>query len=198
MRFRSMMLCLAASACLTAETLTIVPAAPTVLVGSTVTINVLASGLPAGTAPSLAAFQMDFTYDTGLLSLISVSFGNQLSLFGVPSIQGFIPGVGSGVTVFESSFNSQAELESAQAASFTLFQLQFAGSAPGVSSLNLANVLMVDAASPAPNDITGSFVLSGSSVQVLAPSAIPEPGPSSLFAAGAALLFVLRQRGRHR
>jgi hypothetical protein len=179
-----------------AGTLTIQPSNGTVNQGSNISIDVMVSGLVTGAAPALGAFQLDFGYDSALLSLLGVTFGNQLSLNAVPSIQGYIPGVGSAVTVFESSFNTTDELEGGQSGSFLLFRINFLALAPGSSPLILSNLVLGDA-NTIPNDITSSFSVVNSSVAVVGNSGtgdIPEPTAVTLVALAGAVLLAARRR----
>lgn len=188
--------CLALAICTACSgaSLVVTPSVSSLNVGGAFTVDVSVTGLTTGAAPSLGAFQLDFVYDNALLSLDGLTFGSQLSLNGTNSLQGFIPGVGSAVAVFESSFNTSSELNDGQLGDFLLFQLALTAVAPGSSTLTLANLIMADA-ELVPNDISGSFTFTGSSVTIESDPAVPEPGALALVSLGTALIL-LRQKLR--
>ena len=191
--FQALCFCLAAVNA-SAASINVAPGSPTVNVGGSLAVDVHVTGLTTGFAPSLSAFQLDFTYDNTLLAFSSIIFGGQLSLNATPSLSGVIPGVGSAVTVFESSFNTATELNDLQSGDFLLFQITFTALSAGVSPLSIANFLAIDSANP-PGDISPSFTVSGSSVEVI--SGVPEPATFGLFGAGfAALLLAKRKIGK--
>jgi hypothetical protein len=178
-------------------TISVAPTTGSVNVGGNLSVNVNVAGLTTGTAPALGAFQLDFLFDNTLLTFSNVTFGSQLSLNGTPSLNGFFSGVGSAASVFESSFNTTSELETGQLDSFLLFTITFSGAASGVSPLSLTNLIMADANST-PNDITNTFSVSNSSVQVTDSTVSPEPGTIVLVASGIGLLLRTRLRNSSR
>src|SRR4051812_15102946 len=107
-----------------AFTLSIVPQASTVNVGGTVAVDVIASNLANGTAPSLSAYDLNFAFNSSVLSFDSIVFGTGLSVLGSPGFQDFTPGLGA-VNVAESSFDSDADLNTLQPGAFTLFTITF-------------------------------------------------------------------------
>lgn len=187
--------CLNLAGLLTAfgATLTVTPSSLSIGVGQALSVDVVASGLTDNSPPALGAFQLDFAFDDTILSFGNVVFGSQLSLNGTASLQGFIPGVGSAVSIFESSFNTTAELDDGQLGTFLLFRINFVGLAPGASGLNLVNLILADS-NIVPNDITSTFTVDPSSVMVTSESTVvPEPGTFALFFICGALLL---NRGR--
>jgi hypothetical protein len=124
------------------------PASQTVQLGDTVTVGIKISGLTAPGAPSLSAFDLDVSFNSSILSLASVSFGDpvlgdQLDLggFGCSFLPGLYcdtaAGVGS-VNLFELSADSSADLDLLQAADFILATLSFNTAGTGTSPLTLS------------------------------------------------------------
>lgn len=160
-----------------AASLEIIPAAQSVEQGDLVEIKVAISELGDFTPPSLGAFDVDVSFDPNLLAFGSVTFGDpilgdQLDLFGLGSLTGVIPGVGT-VNLAELSFDLPADLDSLQAGSFTLATLSFNTLATGTTSLGISvNDLADSLGSALPIDS-----VSGGAVTVT-PSSMPIPEPS--------------------
>ncbi len=105
--------------------------------GDTVSVDVVASDLVSGGAPSLGAYDLNLTFDSAVLSFSSIAFGSGLSVTGVPSIiQDFALGTGS-VNPFEVSLEDTADLNALQAGAFTLFTITFNAAHAGTNSLSL-------------------------------------------------------------
>lgn len=173
-----------------AGTISVVPDGQSVNLGESVDIGIQVSGLGSGGAPSLSAFSFDLTYDLAILNLVSVTFGdplltptNQLELSAVPSISGFIPGVGNAVNVFQISLDPASVLNDEQADAFRLVTIRFQTVQAGVSALGFANLSLADAAD-IPNDITSTFAMAPGSITVQAGNEIPEPASGLLVLAG--------------
>ena len=164
------------------------PSNPVVPKGSSVDVDLTISGLGDFAPPSLSVFDLDVLYDSAILSLTNVAFGDpglgdQLDLFGFGSFTG-VGAVAGGTNLFEISFDSPLDLDTLQPGSFTLARLTFNVLDVGTSPLDLANVILGDSfgapleASVDPGSVTG----------------IPEPGTITLFLMGGlALGFAVRR-----
>ena len=188
----------AVSVSLQAALLTIQPPTKSVAVGVTFEVAVTVSGLGVGAAPSLSVFDLDLTYDAGLLQFDSLTFGDpvlgdQLDLStpaqGTLTASGSpVPGV---VNHFELSFDAPATLDSLQPDAFTLSVFRFTALSAGVSPLDLVVNSFGDSPG-APLDAT----VQGGSVTV---TVVPEPTLTGLvFALGPATWVVLRRRKARR
>lgn len=153
-------------------TLTIVPATHSAPSGTTAAVDLVISGLGAGTAPSLAAFDVDVTFDPAVLSFVSAAFGVQLDILGLGSIQAATPGVGT-VNLFELSLDSPEDLNNLQDSSFVLASLTFGALSPGTSPL----ILHVNALGDAFGDGIPVSVNNGL-VEIVSQAGdpVPEPG----------------------
>lgn len=187
-----------------AATISVVPGGQSVSVGNSVDVGIRVSGLGTGGAPSLSAFSFDLTYDLSILNLISVTFGdplltptNQLELSGVPSISGFVPGVGDAVSVFQISLDPANTLNTQQADAFRMVTIRLLALQSGVSALGFTNLSLADA-SDIPNDITSTFTADSGSITVNATSEVPEPGSALLVLAGGVALLTHKLRSRRR
>ena len=81
-----------------AAIISVVPPTQNAVVGDTVAVDLVASGLTAGGPPSLGAFDIDILYDPNILSVLAASFGvpGYLDLGVSGSIQSWdlsVPGV---------------------------------------------------------------------------------------------------------
>ncbi len=149
--------------------------------GSGVNVNLVISGLGVATAPSLGAFDLDVNYDSSLLTLSAVTFGDQLDLLGLGSITGETSSMGL-VNLFEISLDSTSILDSLQADSFSLATLSFNTLGVGSSLLDYSNVILSDAAgTPLEAGLTDG------NINVLRPpGAVPEPAMLWLMGLGLA------------
>ena len=175
-----------------AFTLSVVPQASTVGVGGTVSVDVVASDLVGGAAPSLGAYDLNLAFDPSVLSFGSISFGTGLSVTGVESIQGSDLSAGV-INPFEVSFEDTADLNSLQADAFTLFTITFNAASAGTSLLSLSvnDLASADTFTPLVAD-----VLNGASVTVAGAPAVPLPAAGWLLISGLAStgLFARRRR----
>lgn len=144
--------------------------------------------------PSLGAFDLNLTFDPGLVAFVSESYGDpalgdQLGLF-VPSLTFTTPAPGL-VNLFQLSFDFPSDLESLQASSFTLVTLQFDAIAAGTMPLLLDAVTLSDA-------FGGSLdaQVSGSSVTIGGAPGVPEPGTASLILVALGVGAVRRRTSR--
>jgi hypothetical protein len=179
-----------------AITLRVDPAAQDVTVGSTVSVGVIISGLGSGAAPSLSTFDLDATFDAGILSFVGFAFGDpvlgdQLDLSGLGSLTGVSGGVGT-VNVFELSLDSSADLNALQAGSFTLGTLGFSAVSTGVSAVGLS----VNALGDANGDPLAAEILGG--LVSVSAAGVPEPASLLLLLAGVAGLVGFRARHHRR
>lgn len=169
---------LAAAACLNASVagavdLSVIPATTSALIGDTVPVELVVSGLGDLAAPSLGAYDIDLSFDGGVLSLLDVAFGAHLDVLGLGSMQETTTGAGM-VNVFELSLDDAADLDSLQPGSFTLATLTFQVTAPGYSALSLAVNSLADAAG---DELSVNLVDS-------AVTAVPEPSSGLLMLLG--------------
>jgi len=168
-----------------AVTLAVVPAAPAANVGSTFSVDVVASGVGTG-APSIGAYDVDLSYDSSLLSFNNLTLGTGLDVRGLGSLPGSDASVPGKVNVFEVSFDTIPDLNQLQPDTFTLFTLTFNAAAAGTSALQLTLNALSDAAGSA---LAAS--LQSGSVTV---SPVPLPPTVWLLLSGLAGLVVTRTR----
>lgn len=117
------------------------PSTQNVNVGDSVDVDLVISDLGNFAAPSLSVFDLDILYDSAILGLTNVAFGDpalgdQLDLFGFGSITS-VGSVAGGTNLFEVSLDSPLDLDILQPGSFTLARLTFEALAAGTSSLDL-------------------------------------------------------------
>lgn len=166
------------------------PASQSVNPGDPVELAVRISGLGDLVAPSLGAFDLDVSFDPGVLAYTGADFGDpllgdQLDLFALGSVSGATPALGA-VNLFEISLDLPDDLNTLQAQSFVLFTLHFDALAPGASALTLAANELGDAyGDPLNADLEPGSV-----------GVVPEPGSAQLVAPGVALLAAWRRRLR--
>lgn len=158
-----------------AAVLAFLPAVQDLSLGSSVQVALTVSGLGAGTAPSVGVFDFDVTYDASILQFNSVSFGDpsvgdQLDLTGFGTITTVDSSVAGVVNHFELSLDSPGDLDSLQAASFTLSVFSFTALAPGVSPLHL----VINSLGDALGDPLTASITSGSV------TVVPEPAIGGL------------------
>lgn len=122
----------------TAVTLELVPAAATVTAGEMIDVDVLVSGLGAGVAPSVGAFDLDVSFDPMIFTLVDVVFGPFLGTPPVEALTSFDVAVAGIVDLAEVSLLSAAELDALQPASFVLATLSFTAQADGSGLFQLA------------------------------------------------------------
>lgn len=163
------------------------PSISTIEQGNPVTVDITVLDLGDGTAPSLGVFDLDLSFDNSILGLNSVTFGNQLDLFGFGSLQfddSSIPGT---VNLFELSFDLPGDLDTLQAPSFVLASLAFDTLADGTTDLLVA----VNAFGDSLGDPL-SFSVNNSALEVT--TSVPLPASSWLILLGVLSLFAARKR----
>ncbi len=106
-------------------------------------IEIMALNLGNGAAPSIGAFDIDFDFDSAILQFNSLTFGNGLDL-GFGSLQNDSLAGGT-VSVDETSFESEADLNSFQPEDFMLFSIEFTALSAGISDLTVAVQSISDA-----------------------------------------------------
>jgi hypothetical protein len=139
----------------------------TIPLGSQASFDIDISGLGNGTA--LGTYDINLDFDPSLLSYSSITFGNQLDLFGLGDIQSVTPGIGS-VEVFELSIDSAADLNALQSDAFLLATLNFSTLATGLDS---PVTLSVNAL----GDAFGNSISPATQNGTVSVTSSPEPGP---------------------
>lgn len=138
-----------------------------------VTVDVAISGLTAGAAPSLGAFDFNLVFDTGFLSFVNVDWGSGLDVLQLGSLRSVTSSSGS-VNLFEASLDTAVDLDTLQPASFLLASIHFVGVASGTSNIALTVNALGDANGAAlPADVVYGAV-----------SISPEPSSGALLALG--------------
>jgi hypothetical protein len=170
-----------------AISLSLEPAAQSVVLGNPVEVAVRIADLgTSGTAPALSTFDLDISFDPGILTFTQATFGDpvlgdQLDVLGLGSLALVTPGVGV-VNLFELSFDLPEDLTALQASSFTLATLTFGTTALGTSALGLTvNALGDEWGEPLLADISGAMV---TSIQDVSMDPVPEPGTLILLSTG--------------
>lgn len=126
------------------------PGSAIVAPGGGVEISLVIRGLGTGVAPSLGGFDLNLSFDPGVLTYDSLTFGdptlgNQLALT-FPSLDGStVDPVAGLVNLFSVSLDSVADLEDLQEDSFVMASLHFTAVGAGLSSLGLSAIQLTDA-----------------------------------------------------
>ncbi len=157
------------------------PTAQTVATGSFVSVKLGISGLGNGVAPSLGTFDLNIDYNPSLLSFTSVSFGDpvlgdQLDLFSLGSLTSWDNTTPGTLNVFELSFDSPTDIDTLQAANFTLATLTFSALSGGISPLSIS----INALGDANGDPLAAITTSGS----VTVTAVPVPAAVWLLGSG--------------
>jgi hypothetical protein len=174
--------------CRAVPSLSFSPSSQSVTLGSQISVAINIDGLEPGAA--LGTYDITVAFDAAALSFSSVAFGNQLDLFGLGDIQIVTPGPGT-VNLFELSLESETDLNTLQASSFTLATVTFDTLALATNTpLTLTVNALGDAAgNPLTANIGGGLVSITERVEQ-----VPEPSTIFLLASGAMGLFGLRSR----
>ena len=175
---------------LPAASITLTPSSQSVDLGSQAVVTLDISGLGSGAAPSVGAYDIDLSFDSSILALSSVVFGDpvlgdQLDVLGLGSILGATPGAGT-VNVFEISLDFVDDLNQLQADSFTLATFTFDTLAAGSSALGLTLNALGDA-----DGLSLDATLTGGSVDVVG----SEPPPVTVSEPSAWATYVLLMAG---
>jgi hypothetical protein len=167
-----------------AITIDLLPALQEVDVNTSVNIDITVTGLIDGAAPSLGAYDLNILYDPSMLSFSgssSVSFGEQLDLFGSGSMRQVDDRVAGIINLYEISLDLADDLNQLQLSSFTLATLTFDTLIEGMSTLDAVVNTLGDAyGDPLEADIKGAQVRASST------HPIPEPLALLLFITGLA------------
>ena len=169
-----------------AVTLSVIPEGPAVNVGSTFSVDVVASGLVDGAAPSIGTYDLDLSYNSSVVSFASATFGTGLNVLGLGSIQDVDSSVPGKVNLFELSLDSQADLNQLQNDTFKLFTLTFNAAAAGSTALGLTINALGDAAG---NSLDAT--LQNATVAV---APVPLPSTVLLLLSGLCVLVLTRTR----
>ena len=129
-----------------AVTLSVIPEGSAVNVGSTFSVDVMASGLLDGAAPSIGTYDLDLSYNSSVVSFAGATFGTGLDVLGLGSIQEVDSSAPGKVNVFELSLDSEADLNQHQNDTFKLFTLTFNAATAGSTALGLTINALGDAA----------------------------------------------------
>jgi hypothetical protein len=161
------------------------PSDQTVFLGDSVSVDLVISGFDA--SQSLGDYDLNLSFDSSILNLSSVIFGNELGT----SLQD-TSNAGTGtLNLNELSWESATTLENDQADSFTLATLTFDTLSLGLSKLDISSVFAL-------GDQYGSwldFSLASGSIEVIENLVnVPEPGAVALFSFGLISLTALRRR----
>jgi len=165
------------------------PSSQVAPVGSSVDVDLVISGLGDFMPDSLGVFDLDVLYDSAILGLTNVAFGDpvlgdQLDVFGFGLNLTAVSAVAGGTNLFELSFDFPADLDFFQPGSFALARLSFDVLANGTSPLDLANVILGDAfGAPLAADVDPGSV-----------TGVPEPGTITLFLMGSVALGMAWRR----
>ncbi|MHB1142268.1 MAG: cohesin domain-containing protein [Sulfuricaulis sp.] len=167
------------------------PIAQTVSTGSSLSVKLGISALGDGVAPSLSTFDLNIGYDPSLLSFTGVIFGDpvlgdQLDLFSLGSVTSWDNTTPGTLNVFELSFDSPTDIDTLQAANFTLATLTFSALSGGISPLSIA----INALGDANGDPLAATTMSGS----VTVTAVPIPAAIWLFGSGLLGLIGMARR----
>ena len=154
-----------------AITIDVIPQTQEVTVGTPVTVDIAISGLGDMVSPSVSTFDIDVIFDPGILSFDSVTFGDQLDIFGLGDIRGVDSGTAGMVNLFELSLDLASDLDTLQLSAFTLATLTFDSNAVGTSAISLALNYLGDSN----GDPLMATIQDGSVSVIAAPTSVPEP-----------------------
>lgn len=174
-----------------AAVVTVTPNASSVELGDQISIDLVVSDLGDGVAPSLGVFDIDFVFDSSVLALSSVTYGDQLDLFGLGSLQSTDNSVSGLVNLFELSFDLADDLDTLQAPSFTLATLVF-------DTLSIASASALSIAINAFGDSVGDALAAtvvNASVDITAPPATEIPLPAAFVFMLSGLGFLRIKKG---
>lgn len=164
---------------LCAARLSVEASRPLIGLGDIAQVGLRISELGQGNAPSLGAFRIALDYDDTLLALRSVDYGASLGDPTDPAETDILTQTAPArVTLNETSFLLDTELDTLQPAGFILVSLAFEGIGLGESPLRYGAVDLSDAFG---SSLTP--VLEGSTVAV-----VPLPGAAVLFVCALGLL----------
>jgi hypothetical protein len=176
-----------------AITISFTPSPQSVVFGTMIDVDLEVSELGSGVTPSLSTFDLDISYDPGLLSFNNVSFGDsslgdQLDVLGLRSVTSYDGSVSGLVNLLELSLDTASDLDAFQADSFSLATLSFNAVGIGTSPLDIVINSLGDAeGNPLTATITPGTV-----------SVIPLPPALPLLGSGLAVLILMRRERKNR
>jgi hypothetical protein len=181
------MLGMSAGAC--AVTVSLSPSSSTIGVGGTTSVEVVVAGLGDQVAPSIGVFDINVSFDPGVLGLDGVIFGAGLDVLGSGSLQITDDSLPGAINVYELSLDAAQDLDALQPAAFTLFTLLFQGLGAGTSPLTVSLNILGDASGDALDaDVSGGELT----------VTVSEPAAAWLLLAGLAGLGALSRAARSR
>jgi general secretion pathway protein D len=160
-----------------AGTITAVASSSNVPVGQPLAIDIRVGGIS-----DLFAFQFDIVFDPAILSATSVGEGNLFSGIGVAFSPGFIDNGTGTIAFIGDSLSGPGPGVSSDG---ILAQILFNAIGPGVSTVSLANVILLDSGL---SDITAT-----SEAASVAVTGVPEPATIVLVVPGFVALAALRR-----
>jgi hypothetical protein len=171
-----------------AITISLTPSSQTVVAGAMIDVGVEISELGIGEAPSLSVFDLGISYDPGLLSFNSASFGDsslgdQLDVLGLGSVSSYNDSVSGLINLIELSLDTTSNLDTLQADSFTLATLNFNTTGIGNSHLGIIINSLGDAEG---NPINATIAPGEVSI-------IPLPATLPLLGTGLVTLILMRR-----
>lgn len=158
------LLCLPAGA----ATISLLPTQASVRVGDELTVEIQLSKSANETGLAVGVFDLSLNFDDSVAAMSGVTFGNQLDVLGLGSVQSLASGAGY-VDLFELSLDSPSELESLQRDVFSLATISFVVLAAGSFDLTLTLNALGDAFG---NSVAADIFLS----DVVASAQLSEPG----------------------
>jgi hypothetical protein len=173
-----------------AITIDIIPETYEVTVGTPVNVDIAISGLGDISSPSVGTFDIDIAFDPGVLSFDSVTFGDQLDLFGLGDIRSVDTGISGMVSLFELSLDSASDLDAFQMSAFTLATLTFDSHTIGTSAISLA----LNALGDSNGDLLMATMQDGSINVIAAPTGVPEPATWLLVGLGLLGMFIMNSK----
>lgn len=170
-----------------------VPTPARSVVGGSLSIDVVISGLGAGVPPSVSAFDLTVEFDDNILNATGVAFG---ALLGDPTtleaITSFAISPGS-LNFAEVSLLPPSALDALQPANFLLATLTFQAVGPGMSTLRFVPGTVPGVPGLDISDAFGSLLDTTASDGVVDVT-VPEPTAVVLIPAGIAIMSVMARR----